>query len=324
MNKSLIFAFVGVLALTATAFVALHHSSHHVRGNEDAAALFKQFKQTYGKRYADPTFETYRLGVFTQNLATVKTDSTFGITQFMDLTTSEFAEQYLTMVKKENTNATQFVGVATTEVDWTAEGKVTPVKNQGQCGSCWAFSTIGAVESALLINGQGEVDTLNLAEQELVDCAVQPKYDSDGCNGGWMVEGFKYIIDNKISQTANYPYVAKDQKCKDTASFQKYAISKYAEVPEGDCASLNAALEQGPVSVAVDASNFQFYVKGVFNNCKTNLNHGVLLVANTNDSLLIKNSWGPNWGQKGFIQLATGNTCGVCNAASYPIAWKTN
>lgn len=96
---------------------------------------------------------------------------------------------------------------------------VTKVKNQGQCGSCWAFSTIGAVESALLISGQGNRETFNLAEQELVDCAKQPKYDSDGCNGGWMVEGFKYVIDNKISQTSDYPYTAEDGKCKNTSSF---------------------------------------------------------------------------------------------------------
>lgn len=135
-----------------------------------------------------------------------------------------------------------------------------------------------------------------------------------------MVEGFKYIIDNKISQTKNYPYVAKDQKCKDTSSFVKYAITKYAEIAEGDCDSLNAALQQGPISVAVDASNFQFYSKGTFSNCKANLNHGVLLVANVDNTLKIKNSWGSSWGEKGYIQLAAGNTCGVCNAASYPIA----
>lgn len=99
MNKTLILALVGVLALSATAFVALHQHSNNFRG-EDATALFKEFKKTYGKRYADPTFETYRFGVFSQNLQTVKSDSTFGITQFMDLTPAEFSEQYLTLYKK--------------------------------------------------------------------------------------------------------------------------------------------------------------------------------------------------------------------------------
>lgn len=238
----------------------------------------------------------------------------------MDLTPAEFSEQYLTLYKKQN-STTKFVaeGVAASEVDWTANNKVTDVKNQGQCGSCWAFSTIGAVESALLISGQGNRETLKLAEQELVDCAKQPKYDSDGCNGGWMVEGFKYVIDNKISQTHDYPYTAKDGKCKDTSSFQKYAISKYAEINKGDCNSLNAALTNGPISVAVDATNFQFYSQGIFKNCKANLNHGVLLVANTNSALKIKNSWSAAWGEAGYIRLAPGNTCGVCDAASYPI-----
>nr|CAD55808.1 phospholipase A1 [Tetrahymena thermophila] len=319
MNKTLILALVVVLALTATTLVAFHNHSHNIRVDQDPATLFKQFKQTYNKKYADATFETYRFGVFTQNLEIVKTDSTFGVTQFMDLTPAEFAQQFLTLHEKVNSTEVYRAQGEATEVDWTAKGKVTPVKNQGSCGSCWAFSTIGAVESALWIAGQGEQNTLNLAEQEQVDCAKSPKYDSEGCNGGWMVEGFKYIIDNKISQTANYPYTAKDGKCKDTSSFKKFSISKYAEIPQGDCNSLNSALEQGPISVAVDATNFQFYTSGVFKNCKANLNHGVLLVANVDSSLKIKNSWGPSWGEKGFIRLAAGNTCGVCNAASYPI-----
>lgn len=88
---------------------------------------------------------------------------------------------------------------------------------------------------------------------------------------------------------------------------------------KGDCNSLNAALTNGPISVAVDATNFQFYSQGIFKNCKANLNHGVLLVANTDSALKIKNSWSAAWGEAGFIRLAPGNTCGVCDAASYPI-----
>lgn len=151
-------------------------------------------------------------------------------------------------------NAEAVEGDFNGNVDWTADGTITKVKDQGSCGSCWAFSAIGAVESSLILNGADK--NINLAEQELVDCARSPKYDNEGCNGGWMDSAFDYILDHKISQTKDYTYTARDGKCKDTSSFEKVTISGYKDIPQGDCSSLLNALSQQPVAIAVDASSW--------------------------------------------------------------------
>ncbi|EAS07096.1 papain family cysteine protease (macronuclear) [Tetrahymena thermophila SB210] len=324
MNKTLIIAFVSILAISAFGFISLKENSHNVRAQQDALTLFKQFKMKYNKRYADPDFESYRFGVFSENLEVIKTDSTFGITQFMDLTSAEFSEQYLTLKVNKNQDNSKIYkpkdDVEIKEIDFTTLGKVTPVKDQGRCGSCYAFSTTGAIESALLISGVGEANTLSLSEQEIVDCVKEPEYNQlGGCQDGYMDESFKYIIKNKISKAADYPYTAVEGKCKDTSSFEKYAISSYVDVPSGDCKALLTALQDHPVSVAIDAKNLQYYTSGVYSNCSDNLTHAVLLVGYSSSALKLKNSWGTQFGENGYFRLAVGNTCGVCNAASFPV-----
>ncbi|KAL4434888.1 hypothetical protein ABPG74_021227 [Tetrahymena malaccensis] len=324
MKKTLLITLISVLAFSTIGYLSLQENSQNVRAQQDALILFKQFKKNYNKKYADPDFESYRFGVFSENLEILKTDSTFGITQFMDLTTAEFSEQYLTLKVNKDLKKGQIYqandDVEIKEIDYTTLGKVTPVKDQGRCGSCYAFSTTGAIESALLISGVGEANTLSLSEQEIVDCVKEPEYNQlGGCQDGYMDESFKYIIKNKISKAADYPYTAVEGKCQDTSSFQKYAISSYVDIPSGDCKALLTALQERPISVAVDAKNLQFYTSGIFSNCSDNLTHAVLLVGYSSSSLKIKNSWGPYYGENGYIRLALGNTCGVCNAASYPV-----
>jgi len=194
------------------------------------------------------------------------------------------------------------------DVDWTAQGKVSAVKNQGSCGSCWAFSAVAAIESSLLISGRTEL----LSEQQLVDCSRA--YGNQGCSGGWMDSAFQYIIDHGITTQAEYPYVARNQNCAKDGGAVK--LSGYIDV-EG-CDNLANAVNSRPVSVAVDASNWSLYRNGVLSNCGTAVNHGVLLVGYTGDFWKIKNSWGTSWGQSGYIRLARGNTCAVCSYPSYP------
>jgi C1A family cysteine protease len=230
------------------------------------------------------------------------------------MTQEEFAAQYLTLkVNRKYENEHPMLGMTQeglkANIDWVADGKVTPVKNQGQCGSCWAFSAIAAVESAVLLAGRPQQ---LFSEQQLVDCSRG--YGNAGCNGGWMDSAFKYIIDNGITTSAAYPYAARDQTC--AIQGGSFKIKGFIDTPS--CTSLTNALSGRPISVAVDASNWSPYRSGVFSNCGTSVNHGVLLVGATDSTWVIKNSWGGSWGDNGFIRLSQGNTCAVCGYPSYP------
>merc|ERR550537_1182851 len=212
-------------------------------------------------------------------------------------------------------------------VDWTTKNAVTPVKNQGQCGSCWAFSTTGSTEGAnFLKNGK----LVSLSEQQLVDCAGS--FGNQGCNGGLMDNGFQYIEKNGITTESSYPYTGTDGTCNSfTAAVQ---ISGFTDVPSKSLSGLETAVSGQPTSVAVDAagSGWQLYSGGVYSGglfgCGQQLDHGVLAVGYDNDGgyWKIKNSWGTTWGEQGYIRLkktsdATGaGTCGLALQASYPQA----
>jgi C1A family cysteine protease len=188
---------------------------------------------------------------------------------------------------------------------------VTEVKDQGQCGSCWAFATTGVLESTnLVVRGGTEL----LSEQELVDCSRG--YGNQGCNGGWMNSAFNYIKDNGIASRGSYPYEARDANCR-APSTKAARISGYKDVP--GCDALGDAISRQPVAVAVDASNWGSYGQGVFNNCGGAINHGVLAVGVVGGNWKVKNSWGSGWGEAGYIRLSGGNTCAICNYGSYPI-----
>lgn len=209
---------------------------------------------------------------------------------------------------EENVNARSAAGTVGADIDWTADGKVHSVKNQGACGSCWAFSATAALESAYLIAGQN----YDLSEQQLVDCSRA--YGNQGCSGGWMDSAFQYIIDHGITETIHYPYKAVNQNCAIDGGSIK--MKSFVDVP--GCSNLETALSGRPISVAVDASVWSQYRSGVLSSCGGNINHGVLLVGSNDQYWKIKNSWGAAWGESGYIRLAKGNTCAICSYPSYP------
>jgi len=250
-----------------------------------------------------------------------------GVNQFTDLTAQEFSDLYLGYIPRDNDylrSRNEHVApkgqVLADSLDWRTKGAVTPIKDQGQCGSCWAFSTTGSVEGANQIKS-GQLQSLS--EQQLVDCAGSA--GNQGCNGGLMDDAFQYIIKNSgIGSEASYPYTARDGKCKQVPSVA--TVSKFTDVKKNDETGLMSAVNIEPVSVAVDAQSWSSYRKGVMSGvCGKSLDHGVLAIGYGTDAgqdyWLVKNSWGTSWGESGTIRLIRNkNECGIAMAASYPTA----
>lgn len=279
------------------------------------------------------TGEEYQLrfGIFLTNLRLIKEHKgnyRIGLSKFAVYTPSEY--QILLGSKQLNIKPkylrTEFK--APESVDWREKGAVTPIKNQGDCGSCWAFSAIGAAESAWKL--QGDHELLILSEQNLVDCA----FGCMGCGGGDMGSAYQYVIEQqngKFALESDYPYEAVDKECRFDITKADAHVTEYITIKPFDEVELaEKCAKFGPISVQIDASpsTFGLYSGGIYDDPKCNpmrLNHGVVLVGygieNDIKYWIVKNSWGENWGEKGYIRFIKdqGNQCGISTNAIFPL-----
>lgn len=299
---------------------------------------WRWWKQLHSKDYKDESEEGLRRMVWGQNYHRIKEHNagnhsfTLALNEFADMTQEEFHQLYLAPPREaKDMPVSGFLhkpqeGVKyASSMDWRSEGAVTSVKNQGQCGSCWAFSATGALE-AQYKRSSGSL--VSLSEQQLVDCSW--KYGNAGCNGGLMDYAFKYVKNSGLCSESDYPYLGYVWRCKGSYCSAVTSCSGYKDISSGSEDSLlDAVASVGPVSVAIDASTyqFQFYSSGVYYDQKcssNNLNHGVLVVgydsSNNQEYWIVKNSWGTSWGASGYISMAKNNNnmCGIASAASYP------
>jgi len=308
--------------------------------------LWHSWKQIYNKAYSEVE-EIKKFTVFVENYLRVANNNAqdngvkFALNQFADLTKEEFKTQNIKglLITEEDREERRMqeeleyfhvdysILTVPDSVDWREKGAVTPVKDQGQCGSCWSFSATGALEGLNFVK-TGKL--VSLSEQNLVDCDKKDQ----GCNGGLMDNAFTYTAQKGIELESDYPYKAVDQKCKYDAKKAQKINKGYKDVPKNNVDALKAALAVQPVAVAIEAdeNSFQFYSSGVIKSgCGASLDHGVLAVGytkvGTQEAFIVKNSWNSSWGDKGYVMISTdkkansgAGVCGILSMASVPTA----
>jgi len=304
-----------------------------------AADPFLEFVSTYNRIYTVEEF-AHRRAIFMENLRVIEETNaqnlsyTLGVNEFTDLSWAEFSSRYLMAPQHCSATGPDFyqpVGVngQADSIDWRTKGIVTPVKNQGSCGSCWAFGTTGAVESHWALSS-GKL--LSLSEQQLVDCAGA--FGNMGCNGGLPSQAFEYIkAAGGIELGTDYKYTGRDGAC----HFQKEKVAAKVtgevNITEGAEADLfDAITTKGTVAIAFQvAGDFQSYRSGVYDStrCKSgpmDVNHAVLTVGYNTDAAsgkpywIVKNSWGTSFGIQGYFYMVRNkNMCGIATCASFPL-----
>lgn len=330
---------------TVLATVLATAAATNMMAREHYEHKFFDHMQKFNLEFKDGTEYVRRLQIFANNVdliekhnADSKQTYKLGLNQYAHMTFDEFADAVhiggaripnLRRGQGRVHEAPKDTASLPTNVDWTSNGAVTPVKNQGNCGSCWSFSTTGALEGAYYLK-YGQL--LSFSEQQLVSCDTGGQ--DAGCNGGWMDDAFTFVQKNGgITTEDQYPYnsgtTGSTGTCKSSGytNVANVAPKSYTDVTAGSVSALMSAVAQQPVSIAIQANQlaFQLYSSGVLTGkCGQRLDHGVLLVGygtdDNTDYWKVKNSWGESWGEKGYIRIerSDADLCGVLDAASYP------
>ncbi|XP_072999074.1 senescence-specific cysteine protease SAG12-like [Typha latifolia] len=328
------FHFLALFLLVCASFASQVASD---TSDDAMKAKHEQWMAEYKRVYVNAEEKQLRFEVFKRNVRYIEGSNNkptqsykLNVNQFADLTNEEFMATHggLKMTTNTTTSSTPFMYENLKWprwVDWRQRGAVTDVKNQGNCGSCWAFSAVAAIEG---INKIKRGPLISLSEQELVDC----DFLDYGCNGGWMNNAFNFLMQNGgIDTGSDYPYQGHQGTCDIRKLFNRVVrIRGYKNVPKNNEMALMKAVAGQPISVAIDASSydFQFYHSGVFTGyCGTSLNHAVTVVGYNKDRgsnyWIVKNSWGTGWGENGYIRMQKDirkpeGLCGIAMAASFP------
>jgi len=309
------------LLLLATVYLATALEYMPKDSNLDLAS-FEEYATFWNKTYSaeekSQRFHNFLMaGHKIQELNTNSQSARFGFTQFADMSTQEFRDTMLGFVRSGPvlntlTNKRSTLDVAQmAAIDWVAAGKTTAVKNQEQCGSCWAFSATETVESANLIAGMSSVP--NLSPQEIVDCDTADA----GCNGGDPREALQWVMSQGGQETNQcYPYTAQTGNCMSSQCSPALNIKTVTPVAE-DEGAIYTALQSAPLSICCDAEPWQYYTGGILaaSQCGLSIDHAIQLTGyspNSGGYWIVRNSWGASWGENGFIYLQYGqNTCGI-------------
>jgi C1A family cysteine protease len=290
---------------------------------EEEQFEFLSFVEKFNKKYESQAEFFRRFNNFRAELNEVRQHNagnftwTAGINENSDLTRDEFLALHSCTMNAESFVADQidseYNSNNANDKDWRDQGAVNAIKNQGQCGSCWAFGAIATLEGMVkAIQGQA---LPNLSEQQLVDCSGST--GNQGCNGGMPDRALNYLKTAGSCSTADYPYTAKGGTCKASSCKSAKVQTGGPKNQKGE-QSLENLLNQQPVSVAIDASSaFQRYSSGVFSGpcSSSSINHAVTAVGYTSDYWIVRNSWGTGWGQKGYIYMKRGQN--ICNINNY-------
>jgi C1A family cysteine protease len=325
----------GIVILSLIGVAALGLFMMAPRAGSEVESAYGSYIAEFSKSYTSESEYQMRLNIFSENVRRIEeinsqeTNFQLGINQFSDMTNSEY-RQMLGYRKASNVEEVESVDMSiprAASIDWTAKGAVNKVQNQGSCGSCWAFGTIGAVEGAHFVKHK---QLLKFAEQELVDCCHD---QCAGCNGGFQNNAINWLSKHKLCLESDYTYTARDGTCQESkCANRSIEVSSY-KILSKSAAGLESGLNQAPVSVTVDAGSFAFqqYSSGVLDSssCGTQLNHAVLGTGYGHDSKLdvdyftIRNSWGPSWGENGYIRVkktsGSKGLCGIYMDNSYAI-----
>jgi len=311
-------SFIALVA-AATALPSLLESEYQ----NQFVDFINRFDKVYSANEFFTRYNTYKYWVdFVREHNSGNSTWTAGINQFSDLTPEQFAATYLSGLPAGSTSRVPSIVIGNDEssddepsndVDWRSKGAVSPAKNQGQCGACWAFSATGAIEGWWVARRNQSL--VSLSEQQLVDCTHSS--GCQGCNGGWPDKAIGYISHTSTGSCTEsvYPYIARDGTCKQCQGTVKPGG---VELSSGE-PTLAKILDFEPVSVCLDASGIMSYHGGIFRGpCGTTLNHATLAVGYTAEYWIVKNSWGQSWGQSGYIYIERGrNLCGIGNHISW-------